>query len=79
MNILKGNKTLSEIASLAAKHKLVPFLGAGSSIKHLAIDWDSLAKELAQELGIDYTNNLEVAEMYESTKGKKRFCEFLKM
>jgi len=78
MDILESNNKLNELATLAASHKLIPFLGAGSSIKHLSTDWDSLGQELAHDIGIAYTNNIEVAENYEKVRGKKNFCEFLK-
>lgn len=73
-----SSKAVSEIAPLAARHKVIPFLGAGCSISHLSLDWDVLTNEMAKELGIKNTGNLEVAETYESKKGKTNFCAFLK-
>lgn len=78
MDDLMKNSTITEIAELASKHKIVPFLGAGSSVNHLGLDWDLLIKEMAQELEIAQGNNLDVAESYESAKTKKGLADFLK-
>jgi len=78
MDVLDKSKIVNEIAALAAKHKIIPFLGAGSSIAHLALDWDVLSDEMASVLGISNKSNLEVAERYENKKGKTEFCNFLK-
>ena len=75
---ISENKAITEIASLASKHKIVPFLGAGASVKHLNIDWDQLTSEMAHELGIESKDNLYVAEQFEQLRGKEEFCSFLK-
>jgi len=70
---------IKSLANLAAKHKLVPFLGAGCSVGHLKVDWNSLSKELADEIGlIGEDNNLVIAQKYVDIRGRVAFCEFLK-
>ena len=40
---------VNQLAKLAAKHKLVPFIGAGSSVGHLKIDWDEISQLMAED------------------------------
>ncbi|ADO68469.1 SIR2 family NAD-dependent protein deacylase [Stigmatella aurantiaca] len=69
---------IAEAAALAAKHKLIPFLGAGCSLPHLGSGWDDITTKLATALGIAETDPLKVAQLYVDRFGKERFCDFLK-
>ena len=40
---------VDHLADLLARHKLVPFLGAGCSTAHVSLDWDRVTKELAAD------------------------------
>ena len=66
------------LSEKAARNKLVPFLGAGSSFGHLSLDWDAISKEMAHEIGSKAKSNLDIAEEYSRTKGKDGLCDFLK-
>ncbi|MCS5696916.1 SIR2 family NAD-dependent protein deacylase [Desulfofundulus thermocisternus] len=72
------SKILKEIAYLASKHKLVPFLGAGCSINHLKCGWDEIRDELALQMNSLERDHLKIAQEYIDRHGKKAFCEFLK-
>lgn len=61
------DKIINELADLAAKHKLVPFLGAGCSVPHLKVDWDTIRDGLAEELSTDEQDHLVVAQQYVDT------------
>ena len=72
-------KIVDELASLAARHKLVPFLGAGCSKPHLRYDWPSLTIEMAGSLKIDPSlGPLAVAQEFVDREGKTALCEYLK-
>ncbi|MFE4242004.1 SIR2 family NAD-dependent protein deacylase [Peribacillus butanolivorans] len=72
------SKILDTLGVLAAKQKLVPFIGAGCSVSMMP-DWDSLIYEMADRLGLtSATNHLEIAQKYVDTLGRDKFCEFLK-
>lgn len=68
---------LKEIADLIAQHKVLPFLGAGCSFKHLSIDWDKIRDEMVNKISPTSTNHLQVAEEYVNKYGKIALCEFL--
>ena len=66
------------LGDLAAKQKLVPFMGAGCSASMLP-DWDTLISEMAVPLELtSTTDHLEVAQTYVDKLGRENFCEFLK-
>ncbi len=69
---------INELSNLTSSHKIIPFLGAGSSINHL-ISWDELSNKLRAELEEESLNisNLEIAQKYVDIKGHKCFVEFL--
>jgi hypothetical protein len=71
------NKMIIELAKLAARHKMVPFFGAGASIGHLSLDWDRIVGAMADKLMISNTDSLEVAQQYEDTFGMSGLCDFL--
>ncbi|MGH7867346.1 MAG: SIR2 family NAD-dependent protein deacylase, partial [Candidatus Dormibacteraceae bacterium] len=66
-----------EMAELAARHRLVPFLGAGCSAPHLGVAWPEIVDELAQDLGTTSRESLAVAEEYVAHHGKEGLCRFL--
>jgi len=70
--------TLEKIAYELAKHKLIPFIGAGVSFEHLHLDWDILCSEINIETGINEKNNLMAAQHYVDKFGKNNFVNFLK-
>ncbi|AKU25264.1 MULTISPECIES: SIR2 family NAD-dependent protein deacylase [Anoxybacillaceae] len=72
------SQIIDTLGELAAKQKLVPFMGAGCSASMLP-DWDSLVSEMAEQLGLtSITNHFEIAQKYVDTFGRDKFCEFLK-
>lgn len=71
------SKLLSEIASLLADHKIVPFIGAGCSKEHLKIDWDWLLDDMAKISGSSSKNHPEVADDYVSVFGREAFFKYL--
>lgn len=70
-------KIINELAELGAKHKLVPFLGAGCSIPHLSYGWDEIRDELKKHVDTHSEDHLKVAQKYIDKFGKNQFCEFL--
>ncbi|MCX6149707.1 MAG: SIR2 family protein [Ignavibacteriales bacterium] len=68
---------LKEISDLIAQHKVVPFLGAGCSFKHLSVDWDKIRDEMIYKTSSTSSNHLQVAEEYVNKYGKNTLCEFL--
>lgn len=76
---MKQIKIVDELAYLAARHKLVPFLGAGCSKPHLRYDWPSLTIEMAGSLKIDPSlGPLAVAQEFVDREGNTALCEYLK-
>lgn len=72
------NKMIETLGELAAKQKLVPFMGAGCSASMLP-DWDSLVREMAKQIDFTTTtNHLEIAQKYVDMLGREKFCNFLK-
>lgn len=70
---------IDELACLAARHKLVPFLGAGCSKPHLKCDWPSLTKEMACSLNVDSSiGPLAIAQEFVDKEGKNALCDYLK-
>lgn len=72
------NDSIDTLSEKAARNKLVPFLGAGSSFGHLCLDWDAISKEMAREVGSKAESNIDIAEDYSFAKGKEGLCDFLK-
>lgn len=70
--------SIKKLSNLAAKNKIIPFLGAGSSYGHLHLDWDVISKEMANILGINGKNNIQIAEEYEKKFNKDGLSDFLK-
>jgi len=74
------SEIIKKLSELSAKQRLVPFIGAGCSVRMMP-DWNTLMSELAVELGIQYSedsNNADVAQKYVEQFGRDKFCEFLK-
>jgi hypothetical protein len=69
---------LEKIAYELAKHKLIPFIGAGVSFEHLNLNWDILCSEMNTETGINEKDNLIAAQHYVDKFGKNNFVSFLK-
>ncbi|SHK59416.1 SIR2 family NAD-dependent protein deacylase [Alicyclobacillus tolerans] len=69
---------VSVLAPLAARHKLVPFLGAGCSVPILHVDWDGIRDEMAYALGVEPGDHLVIAQQYVDSYGKSGLCDFLK-
>lgn len=73
------SEIVDTLGVLAAKQKLVPFMGAGCSASMLP-DWDTLVSEMAEPLVLtSITDHLEVAQKYVDHFGRDKFCEFLKL
>ncbi|USK62314.1 SIR2 family NAD-dependent protein deacylase [Peribacillus asahii] len=72
------SEIIDTLGTLAAKQKLVPFMGAGCSASMMP-DWDTLVHEMAKKLELTSTSNhLEIAQKYVDKFGRDKFCEFLK-
>jgi hypothetical protein len=69
---------IEEISSLASKHKIVPFLGAGCSLKHLNVDWDGICDKMKSQVSSDKAENIDVAQDYVAVKGRAALCDLLK-
>lgn len=66
------------MAGLLAKHKLVPFFGAGISRQHLGLAAAELAHEMANEIGCSPETPLaDVADAYTRARGQSAFVDFL--
>lgn len=72
------SKIINHLAELCSKHKVVPFIGSGCSEDHLHVNWDSISKDLSKELNVDYTNNLEISQLYVNHFGYLKLCDYLK-
>ncbi|MCQ0034407.1 SIR2 family protein [Burkholderia glumae] len=70
---------VEEMADLLAKHKLVPFVGAGISRQHLGVAAAELAAEMAQATGCAPETALsDVADDYVSKRGEDAFVGYLR-
>ncbi len=70
---------LKEMAGFLAKHKLVPFVGAGISRQQLGFAAAELAGEMATALDLPASMPLaEVADIYAEQKGDEAFGAFLR-
>ena len=66
------------MADLLAKHKLVPFFGAGISRQHLGVAAAELAHEMAKDIGWPTETLLaDVADAYVDVRGQGAFIDFL--
>lgn len=72
------DNALEVLSTLAAKHKIVPFIGAGCSVPHLSYNWDDIIKEMKNEIDSQYSSHLEVAQDFINKRGKKGLCDYLK-
>jgi hypothetical protein len=71
---------IDDLAKQLARHKLVPFFGAGASSQHLGGIWKDISDAMADELGLptsDRADFLDVAEKYEQKFGKASLSDFL--
>jgi hypothetical protein len=74
---------LEQLAELLARHKLVPFIGAGCSAPHLGIDWDGLTAEMATQAGLPHgwkrwkLPQLKVAQKFVDAAGRKALTDLL--
>jgi hypothetical protein len=69
------------IANGLAKHKLVPFFGAGVSAPHLRVLWKDLSDEMADEIGLPPDRRddfLKVADDFVAAKGNAALTEMLR-
>ena len=77
--ILTMNEIINKIAYLIADYKVIPFLGAGCSLKHLeGNDWNAVCNKMAKQLGIENRDNLQTSSRYEQQFGRKGLCDFLR-
>jgi len=69
---------IGEMADLLAKHKLVPFFGAGLSRQHLGVAAAELAGELAAAVGRPADVPLsDIADVFVDEQGETEFVAFL--
>ncbi|MBU3218267.1 SIR2 family protein (plasmid) [Clostridium estertheticum] len=72
------SRIIDTLSLLAAKQKLVPFMGAGCSASMMP-DWDTLSREMSEQLGLtEIDDNLKIAQKYVDTLGRDNFCAFLR-
>ena len=70
---------IMEIAELLASYKLVPFLGAGVSRRHLGLAAAELAQALSTEIGEPLETLLSTAsDIYAARRGSDAFIAFLR-
>lgn len=75
---------LKELSELIANRKIIPFLGAGTSV-NFSPDWNELVKDMSKMLELDRNEDvnksdyyLSTAQTFENEFGRTRLCEFLK-
>jgi hypothetical protein len=70
---------IEHLANLLARHKLVPFIGAGCSLGQVPYDWDGIADAMATSLGVqgEGLGHTVVADLYERTHGRPVMDRFL--
>ncbi|MFG7103568.1 SIR2 family protein [Burkholderia pseudomallei] len=69
---------IGEMADLLARHKLVPFFGAGISRQHLGVAAAELAREMTVELNRPHETPLsEIADSFSDERGEEAFVAFL--
>src|SRR5579859_3928321 len=69
---------VGEMADLLARHKLVPFFGAGISRQHLGVAAAELARDMAVEIGRPPETPLsEIADSFSDERGEEAFVAFL--
>jgi hypothetical protein len=76
----EGQEEFENIALGLAKHKLIPFFGAGVSAPHLRVLWRDLSEELADVIGLPADRRgdfLKVADEYAEQKGMVALAEIL--
>ena len=76
------DQMFDEIAAGLAKHKLVPFFGAGASASHLHVLWKDLSDEMADaiKLPADQRDDfLKVADEFVAAKGETALAELLRL
>lgn len=74
-----SNAVIGEMADLLARHKLVPFFGAGVSRQHLGFAADELAGEMASATGQPPETLLaDVADVFADARGEQEFVAFLR-
>lgn len=72
-------EVIGEMADLLARHKLVPFFGAGISRQHLGFAADELARQMASEIGQPANTLLaDVADAFSDMRGEQEFVAFLR-
>lgn len=70
---------VNEISELLASYKLVPFIGAGVSRRHLGLAGAELAQALATEIGEPLETPLaNVSDLYAARRGSDAFIAFLR-
>lgn len=70
---------ITEMATLLAQQKLIPFFGAGISRPHLGLAAAELARDMAQEIGADPATLLsQLSDDFADKRGEAAFVEFLR-
>lgn len=69
---------VGEMADLLARHKLVPFFGAGISRQHLGVAAAELARDMAVDISQPPETPLsEIADSFSDERGEEAFVAFL--
>ncbi len=69
---------IETLSTLFAENLIIPFIGAGASMSHLNVDWNSICAEMDSMTGITSNNNIEAAQNFKNKFGKKELCNFLR-
>lgn len=83
LNLSEPLGLLEQLAELLARHKLVPFVGAGCSAPHLGVDWDGLTAEMAMRAGLHRgwkrwkLPQLKVAQKFVDAFGREALIDLL--
>jgi SIR2-like domain len=78
---LWGELMFEEIASGLARHKLIPFFGAGVSAAHLGVVWQDIVDEMADDVGLPSVQRrdfLEVADRFVAERGDEALATLLR-
>ncbi|GEP72402.1 hypothetical protein FD12_GL000892 [Lentilactobacillus rapi DSM 19907 = JCM 15042] len=78
-----SEKQLDTLARMVANKKVIPFLGAGTSIEFNP-SWDNLIKDMGSKVDLSHLNTqdtdyfLNAAQLFENKFGRKGLCTFLR-
>jgi SIR2-like domain len=75
---MRDRELTDALFSEIARHKVLPFIGAGCSFGHLQTDWDAVRDQMASEAMVPATEHCNVASAYVSKYGRDELIRLLK-